>query len=293
MKKYFIWGTGLLGGSIALELQEKGYHVFGCDHSPKNVQFLLDQGLNHIFLSDPKKQWYKTISECDGIIIATPVDTVCDILEEIEKISLQQNAWITDISSTKSALINWLDRKQIQIPFVASHPMTGSDQTGAENAKKAMFQSATIYMVESKRLKDIYGEVFYNKKIDQIKAFWRELGAQPYMLSPEQHDRWGAYLSHGLHLISCLTSILVNDIQEVFDVPSIPTGGSFRDITRVSGSNPELWEGIIQSNSHEVKEYLKRFVSVSNEWIQQLEENKMPVKEIFIEAQQIREQIMH
>ncbi len=293
MKKYFVWGTGLLGGSIALELKEKGYRVFGCDRLAKNIQFLSDRGLNDVFLSEQKKEYHKAISKCDGIIIATPIDVMCDILREISQIPLKKNAWVTDTSSSKSALINWLDRRQIRVPFVASHPMTGSDQTGAKNAKQAMFQSATIYMVESKRLEKVLGEVFYRKTVDRIKDFWRELGAQPYTLSPEQHDRWGAYLSHGLHLISCLTSILVKDIQEVFDVPSMPTGGSFREITRVSGSNPELWEGIIQSNSHEVKEYLKRFVSISNEWIQQLEENKMPVKEVFVEAQRVREQMIH
>ena len=292
MESYFIWGMGLLGTSLAFELREKGYHVFGCDESIQNIKFLSTIGFTHVFSNDDKIKLNNIISKCDGIIIATPITSVYKILEEITHLSLKPTAWITDMSSSKTDLINWLNNQQIKIPFVGSHPMTGSDLTGPQNAKQGMFNSTTIYVVESEGLKNLYGDINYDNIVNGVKYFWKGVGAKTYTLSHKQHDRWGAYLSHGLHMISCLTSILIKDIEEVFEVPSIPAGGSFRDITRVSGSNPDLWDGIIQSNSHEVKEYLKRFVSISNEWIKQLESNTINIKDIFIEAQEMREKII-
>ena len=289
---YFIWGMGLLGTSVALDLKKKGHRVFGCENSPKNRKVLLKMGFSQVFPAKDTENISKAFALCDGIIIATPIDSVYEILREISCLQRKPSAWITDMSSTKTGLMDRLDREKIQLPFVGSHPMTGSDLTGPENSRRKLFQSATIYIVELKRPGGEKNDREYQQTIGRVRAFWKELGAHTYTLSREQHDRWGAYLSHGLHLISCLTSILVKDIPGVFDVPSMPTGGSFRDITRVAGSNPKLWEGIIQSNSKEIAEYLKRFVSVTNEWIEILEKNQMPVKDIFTEAQKIRDKMV-
>ena len=290
MKNYFIWGMGLLGTSIALALRQKGHHIYGCTDQKKDIPLL--NGLDfHDVLLNTDISIENVIANCNAIIIATPINEVYSVLEILASMKLGQNAWITDMASSKVSLMKWLETNDLNLPFVGSHPMAGSDLSGPQNASHDIFKGATIYIVQSQFLKNKLGEEHYESITNRVEHMWQDIKAYPHRLSSEKHDRWVAYLSHGLHLISCASSILIEDIPEVFEVSSRPSGGSFRDMSRVSGSNPKLWEGIIKANSAEIKNYLNRFSSLIQEWASKLEHPELSVQEIFEEAQRVKQRV--
>ena len=196
------------------------------------------------------------------------------------------------MASTKTDLIEWIEKQEQTFPFVGCHPMAGSDLTGPENASEDLFQNATIYMTLSEKMKKNKGESQYLSYVQEIQDMWESLGAHPYLISHKQHDQWAAYLSHGLHLISCATSLLLNDIPDSLKTPYNPAGGSFQDITRVSGSNPFLWDGIIRSNSKEVKNYLSQFITLVQGWVDSWDQKDFSVEHIFEKARSMRDQVI-
>jgi len=291
MKRYFIWGMGLLGASLAIDLKKKGHHVSGSVRSQKNKETLLAMGFKEVFTLNEKEMW-QSIKNSDGIIIGTPVEYIYNIIEQLNEQKVPSNIWITDMASTKGDLMRWVDNYPATMRFVGSHPMAGSDLNGPEHAHENLFAGATIYVTPSATMRQKLGNESYDNTTEEIKLFWNAIGAKSYSISHLVHDRWAAYLSHGLHLVSCMVSYLLNDIPDVFEVESPPAGGSFRDITRVAGSNPELWDGIIGSNSEEVVKYLESMEKLIGEWKNQLKEGTLPIREIFENSAKIRSKII-
>jgi len=69
-------------------------------------------------------------------------------------------------------------------------------------------------------------------------------------MTPAQHDRMAARLSHLPHVLAySLVNLAATTLPEGV---SILSGGSYRDATRVALSNPGLWTGILMENRTEV-----------------------------------------
>jgi len=290
MNSYVIWGMGLLGTSLALDLKKLGCKVAGIEKSREYIEVLQKYKFDKIYHTSDDFQ--ESLRSCDGIIIATPVDAVYEILEQIAGASLPENTWITDMASTKGELMKKASHCSKNMHFVGSHPMTGSDLNGPAHARMDLFAGATIYVTPLPQPQNDMGNLSDRILTENVCKFWKSLGAHPYEISSEIHDKWAAYLSHGLHLVSCMVSCLLNDIPEVLEMSHPPAGGSFRDITRVAGSNPELWSGIINSNSKEVTAYLESMERLIGDWKRQLQEKNLPVKEIFMKSARIRSAIV-
>jgi len=290
-KKYFIWGMGLLGASLAKDLLNLGHEVYGCVRSEKNKKLLIELGMKEVYTTDQESMWDQVMT-ADGIILGTPVEHIFGILENLHNRGLPKNPWITDMASTKGDLMRWVDNFSGTLNFVGSHPMAGSDLNGPEHAQDGLYNDATIYITPSDVQKEKIGEQNYLSTIEQVKAFWESTGANPFEVSYHVHDKWAAYLSHGLHLVSCMVSYLIYDIPEVLEMKTPPAAGSFRDITRVSGSNPELWDGIIGSNANEVNLYLQSLENLVKKWRLELANGTLPIREIFQKSGEIRKSII-
>lgn len=281
--KYAIWGMGLLGTSLALDLKRNGHDVLCILRSNRSRELLQKLGFQEILLTSEITN-SSVFEKCDGIIIGTPVEQVFSILESLQEIDLPSSVWVTDMASTKAELMIKVEQSYSNLSFIGSHPMAGSDQSGPQHGREWLFKDATIYITPA--------EGSPQSLRDSIKAFWSGVSGLPVEVSYQEHDKWAAYLSHGLHLISCFVSLLIEDVPGVLGVTSNPAGGSFRDITRVSGSNPELWDGIIKSNKKEVIDYLKRFEQLLAESRAGIEDDSTSIKVLFEKAAEFREKIV-
>ena len=297
MKKYIIWGMGLLGTSLALEIKKNGAFVVGIEKSLDNIDILKKLNFDKIYQVDDESLFKEAIN-CDGIIIGTPVDQVYSILEKLSEHKISDSCWITDMASTKNELMQKVSTSQnkqvLELNFIGSHPMAGSDLNGPAHARYDLFSGATIYITPtlSTSEKNLNEAEEKSNEIQQVMEFWKNVGAQPFVIPSEVHDKWAAYLSHGLHLVSCMVSHMLENIPEVYNLKIPPAAGSFRDITRVAGSNPKLWDGIINSNANEVTKYLDNLEKLIHDWKCLLIEKKLPVEDIFKRSADIRSAII-
>ena len=290
MKTYFIWGMGLLGTSLALDLKKLGHIVTGCVRSVENLIALEKYNLDDFCLVSDNKL-VSLISQADGIIIATPVNAIPLILKQINEYTLKKNLWVIDMASTKSQLMAEVDSIHLKYPFIATHPMAGSDLAGPQNAIHNLFVRATVYITKSLSNEQEMGNSRYQEAIQEVEILWNSVQAKPKYITAKEHDLIAAYLSHGPHLIACASALLTKNVPSIFTMDN-PAGGSFRDITRVAQSLPSLWKEIIDSNSDETILYLEEMVLLLNTWIQQMKDQTIHIDAIFKESKIVRDTII-
>ena len=126
--------------------------------------------------------------------------------------------------------------------------MAGSQLSGVANASSNLFEGARYFLTPtSSTAPEDYREV---------AGFVRELGAVPTAVDPEKHDLLMAALSHLPHLMAAALLKVASDISP--EALSF-AGPSFRDLTRVGASNPELWSDILAENAPALGEALGAF----------------------------------
>lgn len=229
-----IIGIGLIGGSIAMGLLESGVavEVLGHDANPDRLR-----------LAEEKKvisrriRWEEDPERVDLWVIATPPDDVTPWLHKLATMA-RPDAVITDCASAK-AMICDATPATIAARFVGGHPMAGLHIHGLENAKVGLFEHAHWILTPTDADPDA---------IRRVEQLVYALDATPVHMSPEEHDRHVATLSHLPNVLANLLSCLSRDLSHAH-----VAGGSWRDLTRVAGGNPDLWAQILTQNSHEIR----------------------------------------
>ena len=96
--------------------------------------------------------------------------------------------------------------------------------------------------------------------VDKLAAFWRRLGANVEVMTPEHHDLVLAVTSHLPHLIAYTIVGTADELEAVTrsEVLKFSAGG-FRDFTRIAASDPVMWRDVFLNNKEAVLEMLGRF----------------------------------
>ena len=147
MEKLYIFGVGLIGGSIALMARELNIfdEIIGIGRDGGNsLESLVKSGV----LNSSSTEVNENINEASLIIIAAPVLQTELILKKIEPF-LENNTLITDVGSTKSnvMLAAKLVLKDKFSQFIGSHPIAGSEKHGTSAAKKDLFKNKNICLL--------------------------------------------------------------------------------------------------------------------------------------------------
>ena len=141
---------------------------------------------------------------------------------------------MTDVGSTKAALVGAIEHPN----FIGGHPLAGAEATGVAHARADLFEGATWYLTPRLATPGVLYE--------RLARFVAGLGAVPTAIAPADHDRLMAVVSHLPHVVA---NLLVAQAAEALGGETLPaTGPSFRDATRVAGSNPALWAQIYSAN---------------------------------------------
>ena len=279
-KKIAVVGIGLIGASLAAALKKydpdiKITAVDRCLESIKKAEKLeiIDQGFTE--LKD-------NLSEAELIFIAVPVAAIPSVIRKIKDGSKGKQL-LVDAGSTKKEIM--LQAKEILAGtkkiFVGGHPMAGSHKSGLDWHQVDLFKDApfilTPWIEESKSLlptdEALKNSNVEEEQLQQLKELIENLKAKVHIISAEEHDRCTAYLSHLPHLLS---SALVNlsSIRD-FDSSFLELSGSgYRDMTRIAGSSPELWQDIIISNRKNLSELVNEYIAELKELQLNLENNE-------------------
>lgn len=182
----------------------------------------------------------EAVREADLVILCTPVGLFGEILRGIAGF-LKGGAVVTDVGSTKASVVQMAqDTLPAGVHFVGSHPMAGSEKRGVEFARADLFQNALCITTPTDRTNA--------QALADVESFWRLLGMRTCQMTPADHDRALAMVSHLPH---ALAAALV-DIQS--DQAMQLAGKGFLDTTRIASGDAGLWRDIFLDNAGNMRQ---------------------------------------
>ena len=243
--KITIIGVGLIGGSIALAIKKR--HVAKKVTGVFRRKLTLKKALKRKAVDKAVMNLKEGVRDADLIILASPVHSIPKLAREVIRYA-KKGAIITDAGSTKAWIVNKIEGMigpSNKIFFVGSHPMAGSEHASVEFAKDNLLEGSPCIVTKTKKT-DI-------NAIKKVTAFWKTLGSRVTMMSPREHDRVVAMVSHLPHIaaFSLAGAVETKDIAQAAE--------GFKDTTRVASSDPELWADIFLTNRREIVNAAKSF----------------------------------
>jgi prephenate dehydrogenase len=225
-----IFGVGLIGGSLALALKRvfPEIQIAGVD-KPDVLERA--RRLKIIDAQRPSAQ-------PDLVVLATPVGEILKLLDQFTR----NQRLVLDVGSTKQTICRTAER--LGVPFVGGHPMAGLEQSGPEAASADLFREAPFFIcpVQSTPM----------GALEEIQGMARAIHAIPHVISPDEHDRLVAKISHLPQIISTLLADQTAAHREL-------AGPGLRSMTRLAGSPFHIWRDIFKTSGFLPQE-VQRFI---------------------------------
>ena len=243
-----IIGTGLIGGSMALTLKEKGFatKVIGVDASEQHLTQALALGI-----IDEAHTLQDAVALSDLIIIATPINAAENLLPQILDNTNKQV--VMDVGSTKNNICKIVGAHPKRGRFVATHPMWGTEYSGPEAAvKNAFTDKATV--ICSKEASDPDAAAL-------VEQVYKTLGMHLLYMEAAAHDVHVAYISHISHITSFALANTVLEKEREEDAIFELASGGFESTVRLAKSNPSMWVPILMQNKDNVLDVLNEHIS--------------------------------
>lgn len=228
-------GAGLLGTSIALACRRAGIEVLLTDVNPENVRTASGLGAGRARRAEDRPQL---------VVVAVPPDHLGEaIVGALEG----SDAVVTDVGSIKSAPLAEVGERLPQSVgrYVGSHPMAGSERSGPLAASAALFDGRPWAVTP--HAGSAAGAV------DLVEELVALCGATVVRMDPREHDKAVARVSHLPHLAAVLVA---GRLAEAPVGHLNLAGQGVRDVTRIAGSDPGMWQQIVTANADAVLELL-------------------------------------
>ena len=243
-----IIGIGLIGGSIALALKEKGIagKVIGVDANEVHQQKAMELGL-----ADEINTLEEAIEISDVIFICVPVDVADSVLPQI--LVKIKNQVVIDVGSTKSSIVSLAKKHSNCKRFVATHPMWGTEFSGPTAAVSGAFADKAVVICDK--------EASDADAIDIAEKIYKALGMHIIYMDSAAHDLHAAYISHISHITSfALANTVLEKEKEDVAIFELASGG-FESTVRLAKSNPDMWVPIFMQNRENVLDVLNEHIS--------------------------------
>ncbi|MGB8361787.1 MAG: prephenate dehydrogenase/arogenate dehydrogenase family protein, partial [Acidimicrobiia bacterium] len=257
-----VLGTGLLGTSLGLALRGRGWKVTGWDPEPASLEEAMGRGGFDTAAAEPD------VEDADLVFLASPPDAVAATLREMQTTTL-----VTDVASVKSPIVSAAGH----LPhFVGGHPMAGGETSGAALASSALFHGATWVLTSDGADP---GDIASMKEV--VTSF----GANPVVMTTEDHDAAVATVSHLPHVLAAaLMSLAATDVSSM-----TLAGGGFRDLTRIAAADAGWWTEVLASNAEHVAASIDQLEATLGYWREAMLERRVAdLSEALDEARRAR-----
>ncbi len=236
--KLVICGVGLIGGSFALALRQAGLveRIVGIGRRPEPLAAARELGI----IDEVAVDWADALAGAELVLLAMPVGQMDAVVAAIAP-HLQEGTIVTDAGSTKRDVIEAIYRHLgAQLASVVpAHPIAGAEKSGPTAARADLYRDRKVVVTPLPENNPA--------AVARVRELWAACGAVLHEMSPQDHDRVFAAVSHLPHL---LAFGLVHDLagranaEQLFSYAA----SGFRDFTRVAGSHPEMWRDICIAN---------------------------------------------
>lgn len=180
--------------------------------------------------------------ESNLVVVATPVGAV--IAEARRVLEACPRAVVTDVGGVKAAIVAAIDDQR----FVGGHPMAGSEELGLEGAVADLFEAAAWTLCP--------GPATTDATYAAVRQVVASFDAQVLTLSPIDHDRGVAVVSHVPHLTAAALVRVTDDHSSDHAALLRLAAGGFRDMTRIASGSPAIWPGVCEQNRDAIVEVL-------------------------------------
>lgn len=272
-----VMGVGLIGGSLALQLNEKGLasRIIGVEQNEEHSRKALELGL-----VDEVLPLDAAVAAADVVILAIPVDAIVEILPSVLDMLDQQI--LIDLGSTKHALVANVNAHPKRKRYVPAHPMWGTEYSGPAAAVRGAFENKAVVICNAAEADE--------DAIGWTRNMFRKIGMHLIEMDAADHDLHAAYVSHISHITSFALANTVlekeREDQAIFEMAS----AGFESTVRLAKSNPNMWVPILMQNRENVLDVLNEHISQLRKFKSSLEkENWELLRELMENANRIRQ----
>ena len=244
-----IVGLGLIGGSIALDLKNRGFadKVIGVDNNinHRNIA-LLSKTVDEV------NDLNSAVKQSDLIVIATPIDATKNILPKVLNLINGSIKVVTDVGSTKFGIGEVVEHHKNRKQYVASHPMAGTEFSGPLAAISRLFDYKNVIICDQ--------ELSSGYALSLVKQMYETLHMKMIFMESKQHDVSAAYVSHMSHISSFVLSLAVLDKEKNDkNILNLASGG-FASTVRLAKSSAEMWVPVFEQNADYVLEVMDTYM---------------------------------
>lgn len=238
-----IIGVGLIGGSMAISMKEKGFadKIIGVDASRENLEKAC-----RLKLIDAQMTAEEAIPQSDLVILSVPVDILLDMLPSLlDRVNRQV---VIEVGSTKEKFLEVIKEHPRRSRLVATHPMAGTEYSGPEAAVAGLFRGKCAVLCD---IKDSDEDA-----LNLARRLYETLEMRTVYMDAASHDLHAAYVSHISHITSFALALTVlekeKEEEAIFELAS----GGFESTVRLAKSSPDMWIPIFRQNRHNVLDVL-------------------------------------
>ena len=248
-RRVAVIGLGLIGGSFAMALRERGLaaEVVAGSRSRRT----LDQGLALGIIDRAEQDLAAAVADADLVFLSVPVSAMESVMTAMAP-GLSARALITDGGSVKGAVIEAARRALTAhlSRFIPAHPIAGAEKSGVSAARADLYQDHRVILTPVAETDAAATQA--------MRILWHALDAEVLEMDPGEHDRVLAetsHLPHGLAFALVDTLARQGDSLDIFRYAA----GGFRDFTRIASSDPVMWHDIFSENRDAVVAALDLF----------------------------------
>lgn len=238
VERVAIVGLGLLGTSLALALKRAGgRHVSGWTRNASVRESLLKRGA----LDSSPDNVKDAIGSADVTILCLPVPQIVEFCQTHAH-DFKRGSIVSDVGSVKGVIMEEAAPalSMAGCLFVGGHPMAGSEKSGPDAAKEDLFKGAAVFLTPGAE---------DGQAVSTLRSLWESVGGRVCELDATTHDELIARSSHLPHALAWTLALANLDVTaNRKSMAHMACASSFRDMTRVAASSPDLWAGIFAAN---------------------------------------------
>lgn len=242
-----IIGCGLIGGSLGLAIKARWPSALVIAVDRKDViEAAMRRGAADVGADD-----LVLAAEAQLIVLAAPVRANIGILSQLAA-HVPGEALVTDVGSTKRDTVSAAQGLPGRLTFIGGHPLAGAALGGFDAARPELFSRRPWILTA--------GDGASAADASRLESMLEGVGAVVHRMTPDEHDRLAAYISH---LPQFVVSALMHVVGSRAGEAGLGLAGrGLRDTTRLATSPAAVWQDILATNADHIGAAIDELVDV-------------------------------